>query len=143
VTSQGLDFWIRGVQHARGNADAPASFELDPTTSLRSSDHDGTVLYVMGDNDGDGFPDDGDACVVSSTSATVVIDGCDSGAGNDLFSNGCKISDQIAACAAAAVTHQDFTGCVAHLTNQLKKDGFISNKEKSAIQQCAGRARIP
>ena len=97
----------------------------------------------MGDNDGDGLPDDGDSCVASSTSATVVIDGCNSGAGNDLFSNGCKISDSIAACAAAAVTHEGFTACVTQLTNQLRKDGLLTNKEKSAIQQCAGTARIP
>ncbi len=143
VTSTGMNFWLRGVQHVRGNSDAPASYEADSSTALRSSDHDGTVLFVMGDNDGDGFPDDGDSCVASSTSATVVIDGCNSGAANDLFSSGCKISDHVDACAAAAVTHEDFTGCVTRLTNQLKKDGFINNKEKSAIQQCAGRARIP
>jgi predicted extracellular nuclease len=143
INSQAFNFWVRGVQHARGNADAPFSFDNDPTTALRASDHDATVLFVMGDNDGDGFPDDGDACVASSTSATVVIDGCDTEAANDLFTDGCKITDQIAACAAAAATHEQFTGCVTHLTNELKRTGFISNKEKSAIQQCAGRARIP
>ncbi|MEO8349763.1 MAG: lamin tail domain-containing protein [Acidobacteriota bacterium] len=143
VTSTVMDFWVRDVQHARGNSDAPFTFEDDPTTALRSSDHDGTVLFVMGDNDGDGFPDDGDACVASSTSATVVIDGCDSGAGNDLFNNGCKISDGIAACAAAAVTHSDFTSCVAQYTNALKSNGSITNKEKGAIQKCAGKADIP
>lgn len=143
INSEPFNFWVRGVQHARGNADAPFVFDDDPTTALRSSDHDGTVLFVMGDNDGDGFPDDGDACGASSTSATVVIDGCNSEATNDLFTDGCKITDRIAACAAAATTHEEFTGCVTHLTNELKRTGFISNKEKSAIQQCAGRARIP
>ncbi|HVE65763.1 MAG TPA: lamin tail domain-containing protein [Thermoanaerobaculia bacterium] len=143
VTSSGMDFWVRGVQHARGNSDAPFSFENDGTTALRASDHDGTVVFVMGDNDGDGFPDDGDTCVASSTSATVVIDGCNSGAGNDLFSNGCKISDQIAACAASAVTHEDFTGCVAHATNVLFQNGVITAKERGAIQKCAGKADIP
>ena len=97
----------------------------------------------MGDNDGDGFPDDGDACTGSSTSATVVIDGCNSGAGNDLFSDGCKITDRIAACAASSLTHDAFTQCVTVLTNQLKRDGFITNKEKADIQKCAGKALIP
>jgi hypothetical protein len=72
-----------------------------------------------------------------------VIDGCDSGAENDLFSDGCKITDRIDDCAASAVTHDDFTACVTHLTNDLKRDGFITNKEKAGIQKCAGRARIP
>jgi predicted extracellular nuclease len=143
ITSQALDSWIRGAQHSRGNADAPFAFDVDSTTPLRSSDHDGTVLFVMGDNDGDGFPDDGDACTASSTSSTVVIDGCNSGAGNDLFSDGCKITDRIAACAASALTHDAFTQCVTLLTNQLKRDGFITSKEKGDIQKCAGRARIP
>jgi hypothetical protein len=32
---------------------------------------------------------------------------------------------------------------VAHLTNDLKKDGFISGREKGAIQSCAAQADIP
>ena len=143
VTSSAMDFWVRDVQHARGNSDGPAAFDDDPTTALRASDHDGTVLFVMGDDDGDGFPDDGDSCVSSSTDATVIIDGCDSGAENDLFANGCKISDTIEACAAAAVTHEDFTACVTQAMNTLKNSGAITNKERGAIQKCAGQADIP
>jgi len=143
ITTQALDPWLRGAQHSRGNADAPFAFAIDATASLRSSDHDGTVIFIMSDFDGDGFPDDTDSCDASSPSATVVIDGCDSGAENDLFSDGCKITDRIDDCAASAVTHDDFTACVTHLTNDLKRDGFITNKEKAGIQKCAGRARIP
>jgi hypothetical protein len=62
VTSQALDPWVRGVEHSRGNADAPFGFDVDPTTPLRSSDHDGTVLYVMSDHDADGLADDQDNC---------------------------------------------------------------------------------
>ncbi len=143
VTSQTLDAWLRGAEHSRGNADAPFAFDVDPTTPLRSSDHDGTVIFVMTDFDADGVPDDEDACVRSSTSATVVIDGCDSGVGNDLITDGCKISDRIDACAASSPTHDDFTQCVTLLTNQLKRDGFITNKEKGNIQKCAAKADIP
>jgi hypothetical protein len=143
ITTQALDPWLRGAQHSRGNADAPFAFDIDATTSLRSSDHDGTVVFIMTDFDGDGVADDTDSCDDSSPSATVVIDGCDSRAGNDLFSDGCKITDRIAACAASALTHDDFTQCVTALTNQLKRNGFITNKEKGDIQKCAGRARIP
>lgn len=38
--------WVRGVEFARGNADAPRDLEFDPDTALRSSDHDGLVLYL-------------------------------------------------------------------------------------------------
>ncbi|HEU5250097.1 MAG TPA: lamin tail domain-containing protein, partial [Thermoanaerobaculia bacterium] len=73
LTSQALNSFVRATQHVRGNADAPFSFGVDATTSLRSSDHDGTVLFLMGDNDGDGFADDNDSCDQSSLSSSVVI----------------------------------------------------------------------
>jgi hypothetical protein len=47
------------------------------------------------------------------------------------------------ACAAGSLTHDDFTACVTQLTSQLKRDGFITNKEKADIQKCAGKADIP
>lgn len=39
------------MQYARGNADAPLIFETDGATSLRSSDHDGFVLFFLVDLD--------------------------------------------------------------------------------------------
>jgi hypothetical protein len=62
LTSQRLDPWLRGVQHSRGNADAPEAFASDPSTPLRTSDHDGTVVFLTVDLDGDGVPDNLDAC---------------------------------------------------------------------------------
>jgi predicted extracellular nuclease len=62
LTSSALEPFARGAAHARGNADVPASFGDDPGTALRSADHDGTVLYVMTDFDGDGLADDADNC---------------------------------------------------------------------------------
>ncbi len=62
LTSQPLDPFVRGAQHSRGNADAPFNYDVDYTTPLRTSDHDGTVLFVMSDFDGDGVPDDVDNC---------------------------------------------------------------------------------
>jgi predicted extracellular nuclease len=134
---------VRGIEYGRVGSDFPESFRNDATRPERISDHDGIVVFLTFDIDGDGVPDDSDACDASSSSTTVVIDGCDSGAGNDLFSDGCKITDRIDDCAGSAVTHDDFTACVTQLTNDLKRDGFITNKEKSGIQKCAGRARIP
>ncbi|HEX9689550.1 MAG TPA: lamin tail domain-containing protein [Thermoanaerobaculia bacterium] len=134
---------VRGIEYGRVGSDFPESFRNDATRPERISDHDGIVVSLTFDIDGDGVPDDSDACDASSSSATVVIDGCDSGAENDLFSDGCKITDRIDDCAASAVTHDDFTACVTQLTNDLKRDGFITNKEKAGIQKCAGRARIP
>lgn len=94
-------------------------------------------------SDGDGVPDGVDACVLSDRSATVVIDGCDSGVANTVFANGCRISDSIEACAAAAGNHGGFVSCVSHYTNSLKKAGTITGAQKGAIQSCAGSANIP
>jgi Zn-dependent metalloprotease len=76
-------------------------------------------------------------------SATVVIDGCNTAVPNGSLPTSCTISDLIAECAENAVTHEDFTGCVTHVANDLKRDGVINNKQKADIQQCAARARIP
>jgi hypothetical protein len=62
LTSDALALWVRGAEHSRGNADAPFVFAADPATALRSSDHDGTVLFVMSDADADGVADDKDEC---------------------------------------------------------------------------------
>jgi hypothetical protein len=94
-------------------------------------------------SDNDGVPDGVDQCIGSSQSATVVIDGCDSGVANTTFSTGCRISDQINDCAVGAGNHGGFVSCVSHLTNDLKKAGVISGAQKGAIQSCAGGARIP
>jgi hypothetical protein len=94
-------------------------------------------------SDGDGVPDGRDECIGSSTSATVVVDGCNSGVTNTTFASGCRITDQINDCAVGASNHGQFVSCVAHLTNDLKKAGVISGSQKGAIQSCAGQANIP
>jgi predicted extracellular nuclease len=58
LTSQGIAPFVRGMEYGRGNADAPEVFFYDNSTAQRCSDHDGLVLYVITDSDGDGYPDD-------------------------------------------------------------------------------------
>jgi hypothetical protein len=75
--------------------------------------------------------------------ATVVIDGCDSGVDDTQLPDGSTLSDQIAACAAGAGNHGQFVSCVAHATNALNKAGVITGNQKGAIMSCAGGAAIP
>ena len=77
----------------------------------------GTIYYqiLVLDSDGDGIPDDEDACPNSDLSPTIVIDGCDSGVGNLLFQDGCTMADMIAECADGAVNHGQFVSCVARI----------------------------
>jgi hypothetical protein len=102
-----------------------------------------TGTYTMQDADSDGVPDDADECPSSILTLTVVIGGCDSGVTNTLFPSGCSISDDINLCAAGAKNHGEFVSCVAHYLNDLKKAGILTGKQKGAIQECAGKARIP
>lgn len=95
------------------------------------------------DEDLDGVPDDQDECAGSDLAATVVIDGCDSGVANALFTNGCTISDLIGNVADGAGNHGGFVSGVAHLLNELKKDGVITGAQKGDIQSCAAGADIP
>ncbi len=54
--------WARGMAYGRANADAAEVQVSHSDTPLRSSDHDGLVLFMMTDFDGDGYADDIDGC---------------------------------------------------------------------------------
>jgi predicted extracellular nuclease len=75
LTSQGLEPFVRGLDHVRGNADAPALFETVAGTALRTADHDGLVLFLMSDFDGDGDADDADNCRVTANADQADGDG--------------------------------------------------------------------
>ena len=65
VTSMALDASFRGLMFGRGNADAAVDLINDDNPAvlpLRSSDHDGLVLFLTKDLDGDGVNDDADVC---------------------------------------------------------------------------------
>ena len=62
LTSTATDPFVRGFDFARGNADSPDNLVNEETTVLRSSDHDGLVLFLDKDFDKDGVLDDADYC---------------------------------------------------------------------------------
>ncbi|MCB1276686.1 MAG: hypothetical protein KDL09_08905 [Prosthecobacter sp.] len=109
-----------------GVGDNGDAFPLDPTESV--------------DTDGDGVGDNADACDTSDLSLTVVIDGTDTFVFNELFDDGCTITDLIVDLAASAGNHGAFVSGVAHLTNDLKGQGVITNKEKAVIQKAAAQS---
>jgi hypothetical protein len=95
------------------------------------------------DADTDGYANDADACDASILTATVVIDGCDSGVPNTLLTDGCTISDQIAACVASSLNHGQFERCVTNVANAHKKSGLITGTQKEAIVLCANNSSLP
>jgi len=66
LTTEATDAYVRGFEFGRGNADAAFDLINDDGTlydaALRSSDHDGFVLYLVGDGDQDGVVADRDFC---------------------------------------------------------------------------------
>jgi predicted extracellular nuclease len=62
LTSTRASGLVRGFEYGRGNADAAAAHGSDPGSPLAASDHDGFVLFLAGDADGDGAGDDVDNC---------------------------------------------------------------------------------
>ena len=91
------------------------------------------------DTDGDGVGDVCDSCPDSILDKRVIIGSCDSGVINQLFDDGCTMSDLIAGCSIGAKNHGKFVSCVSHLTNDWKAAGLISGEEKGAIQRCAAK----
>ncbi|MFC2172021.1 hypothetical protein ACFLU6_05240 [Acidobacteriota bacterium] len=42
-----------------------------------------------------------------------------------------------------ADNHGQFVSCTSHVTNDLKKQDYITGADKGAIQSCAAQADIP
>ncbi len=71
---------------------------------------------------------------------TIVIEGCDTGVNDQTLPGGQTMSDAIADCKANAPNHGQFVRCIAALTNQWVRDGYISGDDKDAIMQCAAES---
>ncbi len=108
----------------------------------RSFDGDMTHMQVFYGRGGGGGQVTISDITVMGCLTTVVIDGCDTGVADQLL-DGTTISENIAECAVNARNHGEFVSCVAHLTNKLVRDGYITGKEKGKIQRCAAQADIP
>jgi PA domain-containing protein len=97
------------------------------------------VGWTFPDADADGVVDDEDCNPHSIMTPTIVIGTIDTGVPNMLFPDGCTMSDHIAEIAASAKTHGAFVSGVAHLTNEWVDAGYITGRQKGAIQSAAAR----
>jgi hypothetical protein len=73
---------------------------------------------------------------------TVVIDGLDTGVIDQNWGHQ-LVSEHISECAANAKNHGEFVSCVTELTNDMKKAGEITGKQKGMLQNAAAQAKIP
>lgn len=95
------------------------------------------------DDDNDGVDDADDAFPFSNTDPTVVIDGCDSGVGNQTLDSGATFNDLIGQAADQAANHGEFVSSVAGLSNGWKKTKLINGRAHGKIVSCAARSDIP
>ena len=72
----------------------------------------------------------------------IVIGECDTGVVDRLY-EGKLISELIDDCAAGVKNHGQFVRRVADLTNELKRAGIISGKDKGRLRSSAAQANIP
>ncbi len=98
------------------------------------------------DTDGDGTIDGADSIPLSDMSATVSVNGINSGVTNRVISPGITLADHMtsasAACADGAKNHGAYVSCMAHMLNGLKKNGVINGNEKGALQSAAAQSSI-
>lgn len=102
-----------------------------------------TVSGATCDSDGDGVYDDTDPYPNSDTQDNIVIDGCDSGVGNQYLGNGTYMMDKILDCKNTAANHGAFVSCLNQLANGWKTAGLISGAQKGAITACGAQSNWP
>lgn len=73
---------------------------------------------------------------------TIVVEGLDTGVTDQKWGDQ-LVSECIWECAVNAKNHGAFVSCVAKLTNDLRKQDLIDNKQKDMIQSAAAQSALP
>jgi hypothetical protein len=114
------------------NVDLTSS--LTPPEDLTSSQ----MTDIGWFSDADGVPDGLDSCIGSDTAPTVIVDGCNSKAGNDVQANGCTVADDVNQCELDFPTKPlHALACVIKNTERLRKAKIITSKEAAGILVCS------
>jgi hypothetical protein len=92
---------------------------------------------VEPDSDGDSVLDICDACPNSDLTDTIVIAGCHTGVANQVLDDGCTMTETLADCAAGDPNHGQFVRCVVPLTNEWRRDGLLTGKDRARVVRCA------
>jgi hypothetical protein len=101
------------------------------------------VLLRADDRDGDGVPDAEDRCPDAAATATVMVDGLDTGVANPPATpEGCTLTDQIVEAASGALNLRQFTRRVDRLTRTWLRDALIDEAQAELIRTAAARATL-
>lgn len=97
------------------------------------------------DLDNDNVPDSLDQCLSSDLRAKVDVNGLDPGVttiDNTVDSSGCSIQDLVNNCADGVKNHGKYVSCIAHLANDLRKDGTITKSQSKELKTGAAQSSI-
>ena len=104
--------------------------------------NDYVVNVSEGDSDNDGVFAKDDVCPNTSEMLEVTFGSCATNVANIVQANGCSIVDELAACNRDSFKNKgQYSKCISGITNNLKKKGLLSGREKGAIQSCAVKGR--
>lgn len=103
-----------------------------------SPDYDGDSIpdCVDTDDDNDGVADDVDAFPFSDMGATVIVNTCDSGVGNQVLDSGATFNDLIGQVLAESTDRDSLMNGMEVLLEQWLRDGLITRADKHAIVVC-------
>lgn len=109
--------------------------------------HDDALVADFADCDGDGVANENDTqCPTTVVGADLVVGACTISGLDTIMPTGCSLTEllteQFAECEANAKNHGKYVSCVSHATNALKKQKFITGRQKGEIQRCAARSDI-
>ena len=96
------------------------------------------------DDDGDGVPDNDDACPNSIADSTVVIGGTETGVANTSDAAGCSLADKmneaLITAASQAMNHGHFASSMAKYLSSLVASGQITPADKDALMAAVASA---
>jgi hypothetical protein len=102
--------------------------------------------YTNLDCDGDLVLNGVDECDATVLGEDLIVGACTISGLDTILPTGCSltesITDSLAECADGVRNHGKYVSCVAHLTNGLKKQKFITGAQKGQIQSCAAQTDI-